>query len=385
MRTYAPLPVSFSHGEGAWLWDQNDNRYLDAVAGVAVCSLGHAHPAITEAIADQAKKLMHVSNLYHIEEQEQLAARLTTLATMERVFFCNSGAEANEAAIKLARLHGHNLGYDRPKIIVCEGSFHGRTLAALSATGNEKIQAGFGPLVEGFIRVPYNDIEAIRAAAASHSDIAAILVEPVQGEGGVNIPDDDFLPNIRALCDQNNYLMMLDEVQTGIGRTGQWFAFQHHDLIPDVMNLAKGLGSGFPIGACVANGKAAELFGPGNHGSTFGGNPLGSRVASTVLDIVEQQSLAENAANQGQRLVDGFKASLGNLPGVSNIRGKGLMIGIELEKPCAELVKQALQQEQLLINVTAANVIRLLPPLIITEEQTDEIIDKVSRLVRAFL
>ena len=385
MRTYAPLPVSFTHGEGAWLWGQDETRYLDAVAGVAVCSLGHAHPAIAEAIADQAKKLIHVSNLYHIEEQEKLAARLTALATMERVFFCNSGAEANEAAIKLARLHGHNLGYDVPKIIVCEGSFHGRTLAALSATGNEKIQAGFAPLVEGFIRVPYNDFNAIQAAAKNNPDIAAILIEPVQGEGGVNIPDDDFLPNIRALCDQNDYLMMLDEVQTGVGRTGKWFAFQHHNLTPDVMNLAKGLGSGFPIGACVANGKAADLFGPGNHGSTFGGNPLGSRVASTVLEIIEQQKLANNAAKQGQRLVDGFKDALGDLAGVKNIRGKGLMIGIELEKPCAELVKQALQQEHLLINVTAGNVIRLLPSLIITEEQTDEIIDKVSRLVKAFL
>lgn len=385
MHTYAPLPVSFSHGEGAWLWDRDENRYLDAVAGVAVCSLGHAHPEIAAAMADQAKKLIHVSNLYHIEEQEQLAVRLASLATMERVFFCNSGAEANETSIKLARLHGHNLGYASPKIIVCEHSFHGRTLAALSATGNEKIQAGFAPLVEGFIRVPYNDFDAIRAAAENHGDIAAILVEPVQGEGGVNIPADDFLPNIRELCDQNNMLMMLDEVQTGVGRTGTWFAFQHSYIKPDVMNLAKGLGAGFPIGACLANGAAAALFGPGNHGSTFGGNPLGCRVAGTVLDIVEQQGLAANAATQGQRLVEGFKQSLGDLAGVKNIRGKGLMVGIELNKPCAELVKQALQQEQLLINVTASNVVRLLPPLIITEEQTDAIIDKVSRLIRAFL
>ncbi len=385
MRTYAPLPIHFSHGEGAYLWDAQGNRYLDALSGIAVCGLGHAHPAVAEAIADQAKKLVHVSNLYHIGEQEKLADRLTAIAGMERVFFCNSGAEANEASLKLARLHGHARGLETPKILVCEGSFHGRTLATLSATGNQAIQQGFEPLVEGFIRIPYGDVDAIEAAAQAHDDIAAILVEPVQGEGGVNLPADDYLPAVRALCDRHDWLMMLDEVQTGMGRTGHWFAFQHHDFVPDVMNLAKGLGNGFPIGACLANGKAASLFGPGKHGSTFGGNPLGCRTAATVIDVIESERLMDQAAARGQRLLEGFRQSLAGIDGVTDIRGTGLMIGIELNRPCAALVQQALEQERLLINVTAGQVVRLLPPLIISDEQATAIIASVSRLVREFL
>lgn len=385
MRTYAPLPVSFTHGAGAWLWDKDGTDYLDALSGIAVCGLGHAHPALSEAIAAQARKLTHVSNLYHIDEQEALADKLTAIAGMERVFFCNSGAEANEAAIKLARLHGHARGFAAPKIVVCENSFHGRTLATLSATGNKKVQQGFEPLVEGFIRVPFNDPGAIEAAAAEHDDIAAVLVEPIQGEGGVNIPDEGYLPAIRSLCDRHDWLMMLDEVQTGMGRTGQWFAFQRHDLKPDVMNLAKGLGNGFPIGACLVGVKARDLFGPGSHGSTFGGNPLGSRVAATVIDIIESGNLVEQAEARGKAMLNGLQTALRDVAGVRDIRGRGLMIGVELDRPCAELVSAALQQEKLLINVTAGNVVRLLPPLIITREQADRIVAGVARLIKGFL
>lgn len=383
MQTYSRLPVSFTHGEGAWLWDSDGNQYLDALSGIAVCGLGHAHPRLTETLAKQASRLLHTSNVYGIESQEQLGAHLRDVSGMDKVFFCNSGAEANEAAIKLARLYGHQQGFDKPKTIVMEGSFHGRTMATLSATGNAKVRAGFEPLVEGFVRVPYNDISAVKLAFSEHKDITAILVEPIQGEGGINIPDEEYLPGLRALCDEHSALLMLDEIQTGTGRTGKWFAFQHFGFYPDVMSLAKGLGNGIPIGACLAKGKAASVFSPGNHGSTFGGNPFSCTAAETVLTIIEDEALLKNAAEKGQFLLDGFKKTLGAIPQVTNIRAKGLMVGIELDKPCGELVQQALEQ-QLLINVTAGNVIRLLPPLILSTKQANTIVEKVSQLIFDF-
>jgi len=385
MATYSPLPISFTHGEGVWLWDTHGQKYLDALGGIAVCGLGHAHPELSTALAAQAAKLLHVSNIYHIPEQEELGQKLCKLSGMDKVFFCNSGAEANEASIKLARLYGHQQGYQLPKIIVMEGSFHGRTLATLSATGNPKVQAGFEPLVEGFIRVPFNNLSAINEVAETHNDIAAVLLEPIQGEGGINIADNDYLIGLRQLCDEHGWLMMLDEVQTGAGRTGKWFAFQHTDIKPDVVNLAKGLGNGIPIGACLARGTAAEIFAPGKHGSTFGGNPFASVAAKTVLDIIEDEHLLKNAASQGKYLLNGFREKLANLSGIVEIRGQGLMIGIELDRACGELVKQAIDDESILINVTAEKVVRLLPPLIINQSQADEIISRVSRLILNFL
>ncbi|RUM93681.1 MAG: aspartate aminotransferase family protein [Thiothrix sp.] len=380
MQTYSRLPVSFTHGEGVWLWDSNGKRYLDALSGIAVCGLGHAHPRLTETLAKQAGRLLHTSNVYGIESQEKLGSHLRDVSGMDKVFFCNSGAEANEAAIKLARLYGHQQNFDKPKIIVMEGSFHGRTLATLSATGNTKVRAGFEPLVEGFVRVLYNDIEAVKQAFTEHQDITAILVEPILGEGGINIPDAEYLPTLRALCNEHSALLMLDEIQTGTGRTGEWFAFQHFDFYPDVMTLAKGLGNGIPIGACLAKGQAARVFAPGNHGSTFGGNPFACTAAETVLTVIEDDGLLKNAAEKGRYLLDGFKKTLGSTPNVTNIRASGLMIGIELNKPCGKLIQQALDQ-QLLINVTAEKVIRLLPPLILSTEQADIIIEKVSQLI----
>jgi len=384
MSTYAPLPVAFKSGKGAYLFDTEDNKYLDAISGIAVCSLGHANPDVAEAIADQARTLIHTSNLYEITNQVDLGDKLCALAGMDKVFFSNSGAEANEAAIKLARLYGKKQRVERPNIIVASGSFHGRTLATLSATGSRKVQAGFSPLVEGFVRVDYNNIDAINQIAENNSDIVAILVEPVQGEGGVIVPDDDYLTQIRAICDKNNWLMMLDEIQTGMGRTGKWFAFQHNSIKPDVMTLAKALGNGVPIGACLASGKASEVFSPGTHGSTFGGNPLVTRVGLTVLDVMIKKNLCANAENMGQYLLQQFKQELSSLKGVVDIRGKGLMLGIELEKDCSELVKQALDYN-LLINVTAVKTIRLLPPLILTKQQADEIIKTVTILIKSFL
>lgn len=384
MATYNRLPVTFDHGQGVWLTDTNGKRYLDAVAGVAVCSLGHAHPAVSQAICDQAGKLVHTSNLYGIAHQQQLAEQLVALAGMDRVFFANSGAEANEAAIKLARLHGHKKQIAKPTIVVMDDSFHGRTMATLTATGNRKVQAGFEPLVPGFVRVPYGDMEALRTAAANNPDIVAVLVEPVQGEGGVKIPAADYLQNIRALCDAQDWLMMLDEIQTGMGRTGKLFAFQHADITPDVMTLAKALGNGVPIGACLAYGAAAELFGPGNHGSTFGGNPLACAAALSVLKIMTESRLWEQAAQLGQQLLAGFNASLAGQPGVTDIRGLGAMVGIELDRACGELVGQALEQG-LLINVTADSVVRLLPPLVMNREQADQLVLELSELITRFL
>lgn len=385
MPTYGRLDVTFKQGQGAWLIDDKGERYLDALSGIAVVNLGHCHPKITEAICDQAKTLIHTSNVYHIEMQQKLADKLTALSGMEQVFFCNSGAEANEAAIKLARKFGHQKGIEKPVIIVMDGSFHGRTMATLTATGNPKVQIGFGPLVPGFVRVPYNDIDALRMAISHWPEAVAVMLEPVQGEGGIKVPDADYLSEIRSLCTQRKLLMILDEVQSGIGRTGKWFAFQHHEnVMPDVMTLAKALGNGVPVGACLAAGPALGVLEPGNHGSTFGGNPLASRVALTVLETIEADQLIENVNTLAPRMLAGFKAKIGKLSGVKAIRQAGFMIGIELNQPCGALVKAALA-EHLLINVTADKVIRLLPPMIISAEEADLIVDKVSVLVSAFL
>ncbi|MGD8999449.1 MAG: acetylornithine transaminase [Granulosicoccaceae bacterium] len=383
MTTYARQAVSFSHGQGAELFDTDGKAYLDALSGIAVCGLGHAHPAVTQAVCDQAGKLIHTSNLYGIELQSLLADKLTAVSGMDRVFFANSGAEANEAAIKLARLYGHNKGIKQPTIIVMEGSFHGRTMATLTATGSRKVQAGFEPLVQGFIRVPYNDLDAVRAVADNSDEVVAVLVEPLQGEGGINLPAADYLNGLREICDANDWLLMLDEIQTGIGRSGKWFAHQHNGIKPDVMTLAKALGNGVPIGACVAAGEAAEVLTPGSHGSTFGGNPLACAAALAVLDTIENEKLVERAAALGQHLFDGFKARLAEQPMVKEIRGMGLLIGIELNEACPELVAAALEKG-MLINVTANTVIRLLPPLIMSDAQAQQVIDTVTDLINAF-
>lgn len=384
MTTYAPLPVCFEQGNGVILRDDKGNEYLDALCGIAVCGLGHSHPVITQAISDQAGKLLHTSNLYYIARQQELADKLADISGMDKVFFSNSGAEANETAIKLARLYGNKKGINNPAIIVTDGSFHGRTMATLSATGNRKVQAGFEPLVQGYIRAPYNDIDAIRNIAENSNNVVAVLIEPVQGEGGIKLLDADFLPQLRDICDQHHWLLMLDEIQTGMGRTGEWFAFQHSKIMPDVITLAKALGNGVPIGACIARGDAANVFQPGDHGSTFGGNPLACAAANAVIDTIKKQDLVVRAKHLGNRFIDGFNKQLGDLDSVKEIRGCGLMIGIELDRNCTELVKQALDQK-LLINVTAGNVVRLLPPLILTDAQADQIIDQVSALIKAFL
>ncbi len=383
MPTYGRLPVTFDRGEGAWLFDEDNNRYLDALSGIAVCSLGHAHPAVHKAICEQSKKLLHTSNLYKIPAQEQLADRLVKKSGMDNVFFCNSGAEANEAAIKLARKYGHERGIDKPAIIVMDKSFHGRTLATLSATGNTKIQQGFAPLVDGFIRVPYNDIAAIELAIKQDKNIVALLVEPIQGEGGVNIPADDYLNNVRSLCDQHDLLMMLDEIQTGVGRTGKFLAFQHNAILPDVCTMAKALGNGVPIGACLARGAAAQVLTTGAHGSTFGGNPLACSAALAVLAVLDEDHLIEQAEQKGNIICSGFAERLQGNSHIIDIRHKGLMIGIELDKPCAELVKLALQQH-LLINVTNETTVRLLPPSIIDNQQINLLIDILSILIDDF-
>ena len=383
MQTYLRLPVAFERGDGAWLWDSEGRQYLDALSGIAVCGLGHAHPGVTAALQEQAGRLLHTSNVYRIPNQERLGAALCGLAQMDTVFFCNSGAEANEAAIKLARLYGHQRGVQLPTIVTTQGSFHGRTMATLTATGNSKIQQGFEPLVEGFRQVPYSDLAAIEALS-NDPNIVAVLVEPVQGEGGVNAPADGYLAGLRAICDRNGWLLMVDEIQTGMGRTGRWFAHQHENILPDVMTLAKGLGNGMPIGACLARGEAAKTLGPGKHGTTFGGNPLACRVGLAVIDAIRQDNLVARAAELGARLLNGFRRQLEGVAGVTDIRGKGLMLGIALGRPCGALVTRALA-EGLLINVTSERVIRLLPPLILSDEQADRIVDTVSSLVKDFL
>jgi acetylornithine aminotransferase len=384
MSTYARLPVSFERGEGVWLWDTQGRRYLDALSGLAVCGLGHAHPAVTRAVCEQARRLVHTSNLYGIEAQERAAERLCRVAGMDAAFFCNSGAEANEAAIKLARLYGHHQGIQSPTVVAMENSFHGRTLATLTATGNRKVQAGFEPLVQGFTRAPYDDLGALETIAHNSNEVVAVLVEPIQGEGGIRIPDPGYLSAIRRLCDAHGWLMIADEIQTGMGRTGAWFACQHEQTAPDIITVAKALGNGVPIGACLARGAAAQVFRPGSHGSTFGGNPLACHAAETVMEVIETEGLCRRAAQTGTLILDGLRDSLGELPGVQDIRGRGLMLGIELDRPCGELVSRALA-EGLLINVTAGNVIRLLPPLIITQEQTDTLLETLGRLVAAYL
>ena len=381
MRAYARQPVSFVRGSGASLWDERGREYLDAIAGVAVTSLGHAHPEIAAVIAEQAATLLHTSNVFCIGWQEQLGERLCALSGMEKAFFCNSGAEANEAAIKLARLHGQRRGVALPQILVMENAFHGRTLATLSATGNPGKQSGFEPLMQGFVRLPYDDIEAVHRAAQDCADIVAVLVEPVQGEGGIRVASLGYLRALRELCDRHGWLLMLDEIQTGLGRTGAWFAHQHVGIEPDVMTLAKALGNGFPIGACLARGAAADLFSPGQHGSTFGGNPLACRVACTVLDIMVRDELPQRAAELGERLLSGLRRVLDSHPQVQAIRGLGLMAGIELDRNCQELVGRALAEQQLLITVTRERTIRLLPPLVCSEAQIDDIVARVARLL----
>lgn len=383
MNNYAPLDKAFVRGEGVWLYDTEGQRYLDALGGIAVCVLGHSHPAVSAALADQSATLIHTSNLYRIPLQEQLAARLTALAGMDKVFFCNSGAEANEAAIKLARLHATKKNISSPQIMVMEGSFHGRTMATLTATGNSKVQQGFAPLMPGFTRVPYNDVVAIQQRLERDPCICAILVEPIQGEGGIVIPDSGYLAAIRGMCDQHDCLMMLDEIQTGMCRTGKWFAFQHENIQPDVMTLAKALGNGVPIGACLARGQAADLMQPGSHGSTFGGNPLAARAALSVLDVLQEIDAEKRAGDSGRLLLRGLTEALSGNAQVRQIRGKGLMIGIELHRDCAELVQKALDKN-VLINVTAGNVIRLLPPLIMEPEQLRQVITVVTAIIEEF-
>ena len=383
MNTYSRLPVTFARGEGVWLWDDQGNKYLDALAGIAVCGIGHSHPKLVKAISEQAGTLIHTSNLYHIDKQDKLAKKLAILSGLNKSFFCNSGAEANEAAIKLAKLYGNNKGIDQPTIIVMENSFHGRTMATLTASGNRKVQAGFEPLLKGFARVPFNDLDAIAQVSLHNKNVVAILVEPYQGEGGVNVPQANYLKGLRQICDENSWLLMLDEVQCGIGRSGKWFAFQNSEIVPDVITLAKSLGSGVPIGACIAGNVAGEIFKPGSHASTFGGNPLACTAAITTLDIIEEENLMCNALEQGNFIRKNLLKKLGNLSHVNQIRGHGLMIGIELTRPCGELVTKALEQG-LLLNVTSDKVVRLLPPLVIKQSESEQIIDMVSTLIEEF-
>jgi len=384
MPTYGRLPVTFEKGQGAWLWDTNGKRYLDALSGIGVCGLGHAHPAIAATLAQQSGTLIHTSNLYHIPQQQQLADELIRLSGMDQAFFTNSGAEACEAAIKIARLYGHNKGIAVPAIIVAEGSFHGRTLATLSATGNRNIQAGFEPLVQGFIRAKFNNIDNLREIAKNSKNAIAILIEPIQGEGGINIPDDNYLNAVRELCDEQGWLMMLDEVQTGICRTGKWFGWQHSDIKPDVATLAKGLGNGFPVGACLAQGPAANILQPGNHGSTFGGNPLACSVALTVLKIIEDGQLVARTERLGEQIRTDLKQAFAEETSVVDIRGKGLMIGIELDRPCGVLLKDALEVG-LLISIQTDKIIRLLPPFILSDEEADELVIRLVKVVTMFL
>jgi acetylornithine aminotransferase len=384
MNTYARLPVAFTHGKGAWLTGDDGEEYLDALAGIAVNGLGHAHPKFTAALAEQVGRLIHVSNIYRIAEQERLADRLCALTGMEEVFFANSGSEANEGALKLVRMYGHKHGNPEAQTIVMEQAWHGRTLATLAATGSEKARKGFDPLPSGFIRVPYNDLAAVEKAAAADPRVQAVWLEVLQGEGGIRVADPDYLRALRRLCDDRGWLLMVDEVQCGIARTGKWFGYQWAGIRPDVVTLAKGLGSGVPIGAVVAGGRATGTFGPGNHGTTFGGGPLACRAGLETLRLIEEESLLANAAAMGRRIRDGFATALQGVAGVVAIRGQGLMIGIELDRPCGELVRQALAS-RLLINVTQERVIRLLPPLVIGEREADAIVDRLAPLVRAFV
>ncbi len=384
MNTYGRVPIAVSHGQGSRVWDVNGKSYLDALAGIAVNNLGHNHPKFVPALQDQVAKIIHSSNYYHVPNQEKLAAKLAQLSGLSKVFFCSTGLEANEAALKLARKFGHDKGLERPQIVVYEKAFHGRSIATLSATGNPKIQQGFGPLVEGFIRVPLNDIGALKAATEGNKDVVAVFFETIQGEGGINPMRAEYLQQVRELCDQRDWLMMIDEVQCGMGRTGKWFAHQWAGIRPDVMPLAKGLGSGVPIGAVVAGPKAADIFQPGNHGTTFGGNPLAMRAGVETIRIMEEDGLLQNAAEVGGHLKDLLARELGGHAGVKDIRGQGLMIGMELARPCGVLVNRA-AEAGLLISVTADNVVRLLPPLIFTRADADECVGILAPLVKSFL
>jgi len=380
MNTYAPLPVAFVRGQGAWLWDENEKRYLDAISGLGVCSLGHAHPEVAAVIADQASKLLHSGNLVRIPWQERLAARLAEITGMDAAFLCNSGTEAIECALKIIRLIGHQKGQDLPGVIVMEQSFHGRTMAALSATGSRKAQAGFEPLVSGFVRAPFGDADAIATIARRRNDITAVLVEPIQGEAGIRLPSPGYLATLRKLCDEHGWLLIVDEIQSGLCRTGEWYAHQHEEILPDILTTAKALANGLPVGACVARGAAANAFSPGQHGSTFGGNPLVSRTAHTVLDIMQREDLAERAGRIGGEMIGAFSQRLAGHPIVRQVRGRGLMIGIELDRDATQL-KEAALHRGLLLNVTQERVIRLLPPLIIDAGQAEQIVSVVCSLL----
>jgi acetylornithine/N-succinyldiaminopimelate aminotransferase len=384
MNTYGRLPIALSHGQGCWVWDTQGRRYLDGLAGIAVSTLGHNHARLVPALHDQLGKIIHCSNYYEVPLQEQLAAKLCEISGLDVAFFCSTGLEANEAAIKIARKFGHDRGIDRPEIIVYEKAFHGRSIATLSATGNPKIQAGFGPLVEGFVRVPMNDLAAIEEAARTRPNVVAVFLETIQGEGGINPTRTDYLQSLRAICDRQNWLLMLDEVQCGIGRTGKWFAHQWSGVKPDVMPLAKGLGSGVPIGAVVTGPRASTVLGPGNHGTTFGGNPLAMRAGVETLRIMEEDGLIDNAARIGTQLRESFERRLGKVPGFREVRGQGLMIGIELDRPCGALLLRA-AEAGLMMSVTADSVIRLLPPLIISSAEAEQIVEILVPLVTAFL
>ena len=384
MNTYARQPVAFVRGQGVWLWDEAGKKYLDALAGIAVNTLGHNHPRLVAALSEQIRRVMHTSNLFQIPLQEAAADRIAEITGLDEVFFCNSGLEANEAAIKVARKYGHERGIDEPAIIVMEKAFHGRSLATLSAGGSRKIQAGFEPLVKGFVRVPLNDLDAVRQVAAHNKNVVAVFIEPIQGEGGINVSRLDYLKGLKELCDLNEWLFMSDEVQCGLGRTGKWFVYQHAGFLPDVVPLAKGLASGVPVGACAVGGRVRGVFKPGNHGSTFGGNPLAMCGAVTTLDTMKEEGLLANAQRVGQAMQDGLRAALGGVAGVVEVRGMGLMIGVELDRPCADLVKMGLDAG-LVFNVTANNVIRLLPALIISETEGREVLERLVPLVKAFL
>lgn len=380
MPTYGRQDIAFVKGEGTWLTDTNGNRYLDALSGIAVVGLGHANPEVAKTISEQSNTLLHTSNLYRVPKQEELAEKLQQISGMDNMFFGNSGAEANECAIKIARLYGNRKEIETPTIIVADSSFHGRTLATLTATGSRKVQAGFEPLVKGFARVPYDDLDAVRQIAEHNKEVVAVMVEPIQGEGGIQVPDQHYLASLREICDENDWLLILDEIQTGNGRTGEFFCYQSSGIKPDIVTLAKGLGNGIPIGVCLARGKAADVLGPGNHGSTFGGNPLSCAVGITVVEQIEKLGLATRAGELGDRMMEKFRQRLGGLNNVKDIRGMGLMMGIELDSPCGDLVAKALEKG-ILINVTADKVIRLLPPLTITDEEAEQICDMVCELV----
>ncbi|MEW6687780.1 MAG: aspartate aminotransferase family protein [Pseudomonadota bacterium] len=384
MNTYARQPVAFVRGQGVWLWDEAGKKYLDALAGIAVNTLGHNHPRLVRALSEQIGRIIHTSNLFQVPQQEAAADRIAGITGLEEVFFCNSGLEANECAIKVARKYGHDRGIAEPAIVVMEKAFHGRSLATLSAGGSRKVQAGFEPLVQGFVRVPLNDLDAVRQIAAHNRNVVAVFIEPIQGEGGINVSRLEYLRGLKEICDANEWLFMSDEVQCGLGRTGKWFVYQHAGFLPDVVPLAKGLAGGVPVGACVVGGRAKGVFKPGNHGSTFGGNPLAMTGVVTTIDTVAEEGLLENAGRVGQAMLENLKNSLGHVAGVREVRGMGLMIGVELERPCGELVRAALEAG-LVVNVTAENVIRILPALVMSEAEGREVLERLVPLVKAFL